>query len=79
MENQEEEEADDLIDEIDLNDIHYKYILYSYIISYIIKNSIDKINLKEADERTDRADPQDDAEGRLDFLLILSWQSSPFK
>ena len=38
---------------------------------------IDGIDLKEADERTDRAEPQDDAEGRLDSLLILSWQSSP--
>ena len=28
---------------------------------------MDKIDLKEADERTDRAEPQDDAEGRLDF------------
>ena len=52
-------------------------MLYSYTISYKIKNSIDKINLKEADERRDRAEPQDDAEGGLDFMLILSSQSSP--
>ena len=74
----------DLIDEIDLNNTYHTYILYLICVNYIlyiicitIKNLIDGINLKEADERTDRADPQDDAEGRLDFLLILSWQSSP--
>ena len=59
------------------NQLNLSRHLGEYIICIIIKNLIDGIDLKEADERTDRAEPHDDAEGRLDFLLILSSQSSP--